>query len=45
MFFKELAYLLGGGVSFTDAMELISSTSTNYAIKEIAKTVSAFLHQ
>ncbi len=45
LFFKELAYLLGGGVSFTDAMELISSTSTNYAIKEIAKTVSAFLHQ
>jgi type IV pilus assembly protein PilC len=45
LFFKELAYLLGGGVSFMQALELIWDTSTNYAIKEIAKTISSFIHQ
>ncbi len=45
LFFKELAYLLGGGVSFMQALELIWGTSTNYAIKEIAKTISSFVHQ
>ena len=33
LFFKELAYLLGGGVSFMQALDLIGDTSTNYAIK------------
>jgi type II secretory pathway component PulF len=45
LFFKELAYLLGGGVSFMQALDLIGDTSTNYAIKEIAKTISQFVHQ
>ena len=45
LFFKELAYLLGGGVSFMQALELIWTSSTNYAIKEIAKTISSFVHQ
>ncbi|MCX6822549.1 MAG: type II secretion system F family protein [candidate division SR1 bacterium] len=45
LFFKELSYLLGGGVSFMQALELIGDTSTNYAIKEIAKTISNFVHQ
>lgn len=45
LFFKELAYLLGWGVSFMQALDLIGTTSTNYAIKEIAKTISQFVHQ
>lgn len=45
LFFKELAYLLGGGVSFMQALDLIGTTSTNYAIKEIAKTIWQFVHQ
>lgn len=45
LFFKELAYLLGGGVSFMQALDLIGDTSTNYAIKEIAKTIATFVHQ
>ena len=45
LFFRELSYLLSGGVSFSDAMELISTTSSSYAIKEIAKTISEYIHQ
>lgn len=45
LFFKELAYLLGGGVSFAQALDLIVTTSSNYAVKEIASTISQFIHE
>lgn len=45
LFFKELWYLLGGGVSFTQALELIATSSSNYAIKDISKTILWFVFQ
>ncbi|MFA7717393.1 MAG: type II secretion system F family protein [Candidatus Absconditabacterales bacterium] len=45
LFFRELSYLLNGGVSFMDAMDLIATSSKSYAIKEIAGTISTFIHQ
>ncbi len=43
LFFKELAYLLNGWISIFTAINLIWDTSENFAIKEIAKTISEFL--
>ncbi|MFA6256278.1 MAG: type II secretion system F family protein [Candidatus Absconditabacterales bacterium] len=45
LFFKELAYLLKGGISLFAGVQLIGDTSENYAVKEIAKNISAFLHK
>jgi type II secretory pathway component PulF len=45
LFFKELAYMLHGGIAITEAMRIISSTSQNYAIKEIASTIFGFMHE
>ena len=45
LFFKELAYLLKWWISLFAAIQLIWDTSENYALKEIAKTISAFLHR
>ncbi len=45
LFFKELAYLLKWWVSLFAAIQLIWDTSENYALKEISKTISAFLHR
>lgn len=43
LFFKEAAYLLKWWVSLLNAMKLIGETSENYAVKEIARSVSAYL--
>jgi len=45
LFFKELSYLLHGGIAITEAMHIIGSTSQNYAIKEIASTIYSFMHE
>lgn len=45
LFFKEVSYLLNGGVSLVDAMNIIGSSSDNYALKEIARNVLAFLRK
>lgn len=45
LFFKELAYLLKWGISLFAGVQLIWDTSENYAVKEIAKNISAFLHK
>jgi len=45
LFFKELAYLLKWGVSLFAAIQLIWDSSENYAVKEIARNISAFLHR
>lgn len=34
-FFKELSYLLAGGISIVDALQLIRQTTESYALKEI----------
>lgn len=45
LFFKEVSYLLGGGVSLVEAMKIIGDSSDNYALKEISRNVSAFLRK
>jgi type II secretory pathway component PulF len=44
LFFKELSYLLNGGISLVESMRIISTSSDNYALKEIGKDISKFLH-
>ncbi len=45
LFFKELSYLLHGGISITESMHIIWSTSQNYAMREIASTIYSFMHE
>jgi len=45
LFFKEVSYLLNGGVSLVDAMKIIGESSDNYALKEIARNILAFLRK
>lgn len=45
LFFKELSYLLNGGVSLVDSMNIIGESSDNYALKEISRNILAFLHK
>jgi len=44
-FFKELSYLIIGGVGITNAVELIYKHTDNFAVKEIAKNIWNYLHQ
>ncbi len=45
LFFKEVAYLLNGGISLVESMNIIGQSSDNYALKEISKNVLAFLRR
>lgn len=45
LFFKELSYLIKWWVSLFSAIKLIWNTSDNYAIKEIARSISIFLNK
>lgn len=45
LFFKEVSYLLSGGVSLVDAMNIIGSSSDNYALKEISINILDFLNK
>ncbi|HMS91497.1 MAG TPA: type II secretion system F family protein [Candidatus Absconditabacterales bacterium] len=45
LFFKELAYLLKGGISLFAAIKLIGDSSENYALQEISRNISAFLNR
>jgi type II secretory pathway component PulF len=38
-FYKELVYMMRGGVSLMEATEIIFDTSENYAIKTVAKKI------
>lgn len=42
-FFKELYYLLSGGVSIIDALEVIAHSSDDYALKDIAYTIKSYI--
>ena len=44
LFFKELSYLLNGWISLVESMKIIGTSSDNYALKEIGKDISKFLH-
>ncbi len=45
LFFKEVAYLLSGGVSLVEAMNIIGQSSDNYALKEISRNILAFIRR
>lgn len=45
LFFKELAYLLKWWISLFAAIQLIWDSSENYALKEISRNISDFLHR
>ncbi|MFZ2150824.1 MAG: type II secretion system F family protein [Candidatus Absconditicoccaceae bacterium] len=45
IFFKQLAYLINGGVALSEAMNIIETSSENYAVKEIARSVNRHLIQ
>ena len=45
LFFKEVAYLLSGGVPLVEAMNIIGGSSDNYALKEISRNILAFLRK
>ncbi|MBP7841838.1 type II secretion system F family protein [Patescibacteria group bacterium] len=44
-FFKELSYLLYGGVSLVDAFDVISSSSENFAVQKIASSIVAHIRE
>lgn len=43
LFFKELSYLLKGGVSVVDAMDLLIESTDDFALKDISKTILGYL--
>lgn len=45
LFFKEMTYLLEGGVSIIDALTVIADSSDDYALKEIAYTSRAYIKE
>lgn len=44
-FFKELSYMLAGGVSIVESIDIIARSSDNYAVKEIAKQCKTYLNE
>ena len=44
-FFRELAYLIDGGVSLRESLDIIEKSADDFAIKEIASTLNAGLDQ
>jgi type II secretory pathway component PulF len=45
LFYKELVYMMKGGVSLIEAMQIIFSSSANFAIKTVAKEISSYLRK
>lgn len=45
IFFKQLAYLINWWVALSEAMNIIETSSENYAVKEIARSVNRHLIQ
>jgi len=45
IFFKQLAYLINWWVALSEAMNIIETSSENYAVKEIARNVNRHLIQ
>ncbi len=43
-FFKELWYMLKGGVSLVEATDMLAKHSENFSIRTIAKEISGYLH-
>lgn len=45
LFYKELVYMLRGGVSIMQAIDTIRKSTTNYALKSVANTISYHLNE
>ncbi|MDR2541136.1 MAG: type II secretion system F family protein [Candidatus Peribacteria bacterium] len=45
LFYKELVYMMKGGVSLMGAMDIILHSSENYAIKSVAAEISTYLNK
>ena len=45
LFYKELVYMMRGGVSLLEAMHTIFTSSDNFAIKTVAKKIDYFLRK
>ncbi|MDD2537331.1 MAG: type II secretion system F family protein [Candidatus Absconditabacteria bacterium] len=44
-FYKELVYMLRGGVSLMEAMNIIMKNSENFAVKSVAKEIAYYLNK
>ena len=45
LFYKELVYMMKGGVSIMEAMKTIQKTSDNGAVKRVARDISEYLNR
>ena len=45
LFFRELSYLLKGGISLMDAIQLIIESSDNMAVRTLAAAIHTFLNE
>lgn len=45
LFYKELVYMLHGGVSIMQAIDTIKRSTTNYALKMIATSIGFYLNE
>jgi type II secretory pathway component PulF len=45
LFYKELVYMMKGGVSLMEAMQIILTSSENFAIKTVAKEIAYYLRK
>ncbi len=45
LFYKELVYMLRGGVSIVQAVDTIKKSTTNYALKTIATSILYYLNE
>lgn len=45
LFYKELVYMLRGGVSILQAVDTIKKSTTNYAMKTIVASISYYLNE
>lgn len=45
LFYKELVYMLRGGVPILQAVDTIKKSTTNYAMKTIAGSISYHLNE
>lgn len=44
LFFKELSYMLKGGISLVEAMDVLAMNTDNFAIQDVAKRIRWLLH-
>ncbi|GHW02515.1 type II secretion system protein F [candidate division SR1 bacterium] len=45
LFYKELVYMMKGGVALMDAMEILATSGDNFAIKNVAAEIQWYLKQ